>query len=126
MAQLIRKNLVEYQRAQAVAQFGVELSPKTRKILEIGRKIEILFEQDPKTLIPYSLRVFLFGLLFCGFFDGKPENLTRLEKEEIIKRYKKGELKELDEIKRLRNFEELKAFVEKMIPKVREILHLPL
>jgi F-type H+-transporting ATPase subunit alpha len=126
LAQLIRKNLVEYQKAQAVAQFGVELSPKTRKILEIGRKIEILFEQDPKTLIPYSLRVFLFGLLFCGFFDGKPENLTRLEKEEIIKGYKKGELKELDEIKRLKNFEELKIFVEKMMPKVREILHLPL
>jgi len=124
LAQLIRKNLIEYQRAQAVAQFGVELSPKTRKILEIGRKIEILFEQDPKTLIPYPLRIFLFGLLFCGFFDGKPENLTKLEKEEIIKRYKKGELKELDEIKRLENFEELKIFVKKMIPKVREILHL--
>jgi F-type H+-transporting ATPase subunit alpha len=125
LAQLIRKSLVEYQRAQAVAQFGVELSSKTRKILEIGRKIEILFEQDPKTLIPYPLRVFLFGLLFCGFFDGKPENLTRLEKEEIIKRYEKGELKELDEIKKMKNFEELKFFVEKMIPKIREILHFP-
>jgi hypothetical protein len=49
-----------------------------------------------------------------------------LEKEEIIKGYKKGELKELDEVKRLKNFEELKIFVEKMMPKVREILHLPL
>jgi F-type H+-transporting ATPase subunit alpha len=122
LAQLIRKNLVEYQRAQAVAQFGVELSPKTRKILEIGRKIEILFEQDPKTLIPYPLRVFLFGLLFCGFFDGKPENLVRLEKGEIIKKYKKGELKELEEIKKIKSFGELKVFVERNLPKVKELL----
>jgi F-type H+/Na+-transporting ATPase subunit alpha len=125
LAQLIRRNLVEYQRAQTVAQFGVELSLKTRKILEIGRKIEILFEQDPKTLMPYPLRIFLFGLLFNGFFDGKPENLTRLEKEEIIKEYNRGKLKELDEIKELKNFQELKSFVEKMIPEVKEILHLP-
>jgi F-type H+-transporting ATPase subunit alpha len=125
LAQLIRKNLVEYQRAQKVAQFGVELSLKTRKILEIGRKIEILFEQDPKTLIPYPLRIFLFGLLFNGFFDGKPENLTRLEKGEIIKEYNRGKLKELDEIKELKNLQELKSFVEKMIPEVKEILHLP-
>jgi F-type H+-transporting ATPase subunit alpha len=123
LAQLIRKNLVEYQKAQTVAQFGVELSPKTRKILEIGRKIEILFEQDPKTLMPYSLRVFLFGLLFCGFFDGKPENLVRLEKEKIIKEYKKGGLKELEEIKRIKNFGELKVFVERNLPKVKELLH---
>jgi F-type H+-transporting ATPase subunit alpha len=125
LAQLIRKSLVEYQRAQTVAQFGIELSPKTRKILEMGRKIEIIFEQDPKTLIPYPLRIFLFGLLFNGFFDGKPENLTRLEKEKIIKEYNRGKLKELDEIKALKNFKELKNFVEKMIPKVKEILHLP-
>jgi F-type H+-transporting ATPase subunit alpha len=125
LAQLIRKGLVEYQRAQTVAQFGIELSPKTRKILEMGRKIEIIFEQDPKTLIPYPLRIFLFGLLFNGFFDGKPENLTRLEKEKIIKEYNRGKLKELDEIKALKNFKELKNFVEKMIPKVKEILHLP-
>ena len=89
MVDLIRKTLIEYQKALAVAQFGVELPLSTKKTLETGKKIEILFDQDSETLIPYSLRLFLFGLLFSGFFDGKPENLVRVEKEEIIKITKK-------------------------------------
>jgi len=123
IVQLIRKHLIEYQKAQAVSQFGIELSPKTRKILEIGRKIEILFEQDPKTLIPYPLRIFLFGLLFVGFFDGKPENLCKLEKEEIIKIFEKGGLKELEKIEKIKSIDELKNFIEGIVPKVKETLH---
>jgi len=123
LAQLIKKQLVEYQKALAVAQFGMELPHKTRKSLELGRKIEILFEQDSKTLISYPLRIFLFGLLFSGFFDGKPENLTRLQKEEIIKKYRKGELKEIEEIRKIKNLEELRIFVEKMVPQLEEVFY---
>jgi F-type H+-transporting ATPase subunit alpha len=123
IAQLIRKGLIEYQKAQAVSQFGVELSQWTKKILEIGKKIEILFNQDTKTLISYPLRIFLFSLLLFGFFDGKPENLCKFEKEEIIKSFKKGNLKDLEEIYKIKSVEELKSFVEKISPKIKQILH---
>jgi F-type H+-transporting ATPase subunit alpha len=122
LADLIRKSLIDYQKASTVAQFGVELSPKTKKALEVGKKIEILLDQDAETLIPYSLRIFLFGLLFSGFFDGKPENLVKFEKGEIIKNYKKGNLIELEEIKKIQNFTELKSFIEIIAPKIKELL----
>jgi F-type H+-transporting ATPase subunit alpha len=122
MADLIRKSLIEYQKALTVVQFGVELSPKTKKILENGRKIEILFDQDPETLIPYSLRIFLFGLLFFGFFDGKPNDLVKLEKQEIIKNYYQGKLKEIEEIKMMESLKELNFFIEIILPKIRKLL----
>jgi F-type H+-transporting ATPase subunit alpha len=124
MAQWIRKVLVEYQRATSVAQFEVELSKETRRFLELGKKIEILFDQDPKTTIDYLLRIFLFGLLIFGFFDGKSESIVKLEKSEIIRKYKNGEL-ELKEIRNLKNMKELKEFIEKWIPKIRSLLYVP-
>jgi len=122
MADLIRKNLIEYQKASTVAQFGVELSAKTKKILETGKKIEILFDQDPETLISYSLRIFLFGLLFAGFFEGKPEDLVKLEKQEIIKKYQEGKLKEIEEIRTMESLKELNSFIEIILPKIKRLL----
>ena len=122
ITQWIKKNLVEYQRAMVLSQFGTELSSNTKKILELGKKIEILFEQGPKTTIPYPLRIFLFGLLIWGFFDGKTENITRLEKEEIIKGFEKGDLPKLEEIKKIRKIEQLKTFVQEIQPKTKEFL----
>jgi len=122
ISDLIRKSLIEYQKASTVAQFGVELSPHTKKALETGRKIEILFDQEPETLISYPLRVFLFGLLFFGFFEGKPEDLVKWEKQEIIKNYQEGKLKEIEEIKMMESLKELNSFIEIILPKIKKIL----
>jgi len=124
LAGWIRRKLAEYQRVMEVAQFGVELSRETQKLLELGKKLEILFNQDLKTIIPRVLQLFLFGLLFSGFWEGKPQSVMKIEINEILKNYKKRAFFEIEsEIKKIKNLKELEDFTEKNIPKVKEILH---
>ncbi len=127
LAGWIKRNLVEYQRVMELSQFGVELSLETQKLLDLGKKLEILFNQGPKTIIPRSLQLFLFGLLFFGFWEDKPQNVMKVEIDEILKKYKEGVFFEVEsEIKKIKNLEELKSFIGEIIPKVKEILYLPL
>ena len=127
LAGWIRKKLVEYQRLMEFSQFGVELSRETQKSLDLGKKLEILFNQGSNTIIPRSLQLFLFGLLFYGFWEDKPQNIMEIEIDEILKNYKEGIFSEVEsEIKKIKNLDELKTFTQNIIPKVNEILYLPL
>lgn len=127
LAGWIKRKLVKYQRVTGLSQFGVELSLETQKLLDLGKKLEILFNQGPKTIIPRSLQLFLFGLLFFGFWDDKPQNVMKVEIDEILKKYKEAVFPEVKRgIKKIKNLEELKSFTEKIIPKVKKILYLPL
>ena len=127
LAGWIKRKLVEYQRVMGLSQFGVELSLETQKLLDLGKKLEILFNQGPKTIIPRSLQLFLFGLIFFGFWEDKPQNVMKVEIDEILKKYKEGVFSEVEsEIKKIKNLEELKSFIGEIIPKVKKILYLPL
>ena len=127
LAGWIKRKLVEYQRVMGLSQFGVELSLETQKLLDLGKKLEILFNQGPKTIIPRSLQLFLFGLIFFGFWEDKPQNVMKVEIDEILKNYKKGSFFEVEsEIKKIKNLEEFKSFIGEIIPKVKKILYLPL
>jgi F0F1-type ATP synthase alpha subunit len=118
--------MVEYQRVKAIAQFGEELFPETQKLLDLGKKLEILFSQGSKTIIPRPLQLFVFGLLIYGFWEDKPQNIMKVEVNAILKNYKEA-LPELEEgIREIKNLEELKNFVEQLIPGVKEILYRPL
>ncbi len=131
LANWIRKKMAEYKRLMEIAQFGVELSPKTQKLLDLGKKIEILFSQGLKTIIPRPLQLLLFGLLLSGFWENKPYDVMKVEVNKILEGYRKGPffeefltLLEIEgDIKRIKNLEELKEFAQKNIPKVIKILH---
>lgn len=126
LAGWIRKKMVEYRRLMEVAQFGGELSLETQELLDLGKKLEILFNQGPKTIIPRALQLFLFGLLLSGFWKDKPQNIMKIEIETILKNYKEF-LPEIEKgVERIKNLEELKSLTKEIIPKVREILYKPL
>jgi len=123
LAVWLRKKMVEAQRLGEIAQFGGELSLETQKLLDLGKKLEILFNQGPKTIIPRSLQLFLFGLLLCGFWEDKPQNIMKIEIDTILKNYKEL-LPEIEKgLKRIKGLEELKNFTRLVIPKVKEILY---
>lgn len=127
LAGWVKRKLVEYQRVIGLSQFGVELSRETQKLLDLGKKLEILFNQGSKTIIPRPLQLLLFSLLFSGFWEDKPQNIMKVEIDEILKKYKEGVFSGVEsEIKKIKNLEELKNFAEKIIPKIKEILYLPL
>ncbi|MCD6528260.1 F0F1 ATP synthase subunit alpha [bacterium] len=123
LANWIRKKTAEYKRVMEVAQFGVELSPETQKLLDLGKKLEIVFSQGLKTIIPQTLQLLLFGLLLSGFWENKPQEVMKVEIKEILKNHQKGTLFEIEkEIKKFKNLKELKDFVEKNTPKIKKIL----
>jgi len=126
LAGWIRKKMVEYQRVMEIAQFGGELSLETQRLLDLGKKLEILFNQKPKTIIPRALQLFLFGLLLSGFWEDKPQNIMKIEIDTILKNYKEVFPEVEKGVKRIKNLEELKTFAKEIIPKVKEILYLPL
>ena len=126
LAGWIRKKMVEYQRVMVVSQFGGELPLETQKLLDLGKKLEILFNQGPKTIIPRALQLFLFGLLLLGFWENKPQNIMKIEIDSILKNYKEV-LPEVEKgIEKIKNLEELKTFARLFIPRVEEILYHPL
>ncbi len=113
----IKRRLIEYKRILEVAQFGSELSKESQKILELGERIEVLFQQDFKTLIPQSLQFLLFGLLFSGFWKDVPKTVMEKEVIKIIETFGKEDLSDLEEkIKKMKNAEELKDLCEEIAP----------
>ncbi|KPJ73617.1 hypothetical protein AMJ48_00045 [Parcubacteria bacterium DG_74_1] len=126
LASWLRKKMIEYQRIEEIAQFGEELFPETQRLLDLGKKLEILFNQGSKTIIPRSLQLFVLGLLIYGFWEDKPRNIMKIEIDTILKNYKEV-LPELERrMEGIKNLEELKNFAEQVIPGVKEILYQPL
>lgn len=123
LAGWIRKKMVEYQRVMEIAQFGGELSPETQKLLDLGKKIEILFNQGQKTIISRPLQLFLFGLLLSDFWEAKPQNIIKIEISAILKNYKEVIPKIEKKVERIKNLEELKSLTKEIIPEIKEILY---
>lgn len=123
LAGIIKQKLIDYRNALEVAQFGAELSKETQKILDLGRRIEILLNQDQKTLIPRAVQVLIFGLLLSGLWKDIP--LNRMEKE-IAKIYEifQGEnLKILEEeLDKMKTVDQLKDFCEDFIPDLEKLI----
>lgn len=126
LADWIRKKMAGYQRVMEIAQFGGELSLESQKLLDLGKKLEILFSQGPKIIIPRPLQLFLFGLLLSGFWEDKPQNIMKTEIDTILKNYQQIFPELEKEIERIKNLEELKTFVKEITPKLKEILYRPL
>ncbi len=111
----IKRKLIEYRRILEVAQFGSELSRESQKTLELGERIEILFQQDFKTTIPQSLQFVLFGLLFSGFWKDVSKNIMEKEIIKIIETFSKEDLSDLEEkIQKMKNAEQLKDLCEEI------------
>ncbi len=126
LAGWVKKNLVEYKRVLGLSQFGVELSSETQKLLDLGKKLETIFNQGLKTIIPRPLQLFLLGLLFLGFWKDKPQNVMKVEINEIVKNYKEGFFPEVkNATEKIKNLKELKNFIESITPKLDKILYRP-
>lgn len=126
LAGWIRRKMVEYQSVMEIAQFGGELSAETQNLIDLGGKLEILFNQGAKTIIPRVLQLFLFGLLLNGFWENKPQNIMKIEINEIIKNHQEIIPISNKDLEGIENLEELKIFVNEFIPKVKEVLYHPL
>ncbi len=122
----IRERLVQYRKVLEVTQFGAELSEENKQVLDFGKKIEVLFEQDVQELISRIQQLFLFGLLFSGFWKEVPVKTMRNEVDTILKEYHKGTVVDPEiveeRIEKIENAERLKEFCEDIGPKIEKFL----
>ena len=111
LANLVRRKLAEYQKALEIARFGVELPEKTRKIIDFGEKLGILFNQDPKTVLSRGFQLFLLGLLLSGFWDGRSPKIMAVTVKEMLEHYKEGVFSKIEtEIEKIKKTEDLISF----------------
>jgi F-type H+-transporting ATPase subunit alpha len=126
LAGKIRDRLVGYRKVLEVTQFGAELSDDNQKVLDFGKKLMILFNQDLERLVPRSYQFLLFGLLFSGFWKGVPQKTMENEIEVILDTLEKGEIitkEELDEkIEKMEDAEDLKDFCEDFAPRLEKLV----
>ncbi len=119
----IEERLIEYRKTLEVAQFGAELSKEKQKALDFGKKMEILLNQDIKTIIPRTMQFLLFGLLFSGFWKDSAPGSMKKEIEKIFENVRGELFFEIEEkIKRMKNAEELKDFCEELAPRIERFL----
>jgi len=119
----IRKKLAEYQRALEISQFGAELPVETQETIELGRRLEILFNQEPETIIPQELQLFLVGLLVSGFWKDKPLTEIKTEVLRLLEKYRGGILPKLpEEIGEIKDLDHLQFLIEEILPEVEKII----
>ena len=120
----IRERLVQYRKVLEVTQFGAELSEKNRKILAFGEKIEVIFEQDADQIVSRIEQLFLFGLLFSGFWKDVPRAAVKKEVNVILSLLRKEELIASEELKEkingIESAERLKDFCEELGLKIEK------
>jgi len=122
----VRKKMIGYERIKEIAQFGEELFPESQRLLDLGKKLEIIFNQSSKITIPRPLQLFIFGLLLYGFWDNKPQNIIRMEIDTILKDFMRVLPEIENKMGQIKNLEELKNLVEQIIPAVKKVLYQPL
>jgi F-type H+-transporting ATPase subunit alpha len=123
LANWLQLKLGEYKRALEIVQFGVELSKKTREIINLGEKIETVLEQFPGVPRPIWFQIFLIGLLRSEFFTEKPIGVFKKDLEKIFKAFQEGLLDGLEkEILRIKTIREFDQWIKEKVLSLKEIL----
>lgn len=124
VAHKLRESLSRYKRALEIARFGVELPEITRREIQRGEKVELIFNQDSDTIIPRDLQLFLFALLFSGFWDAKNTAMVKVDLIKIVEKYRKGELKIITQkMEKIQKLEDLITIANQHAAKVTEVLY---
>jgi len=85
--------------------------------------LEILFSQDPSTIIPQELQIILVGLLISEFW--KDKSLIEMKKGilKILNEYENGNLPRLpEEIEKIKDLDHLQFLIREILPEVEKII----
>ncbi|MFW6282472.1 MAG: F0F1 ATP synthase subunit alpha [Minisyncoccales bacterium] len=119
LAQIIRRKMSDYNRALEIARFGVELPEETKRLLDTGEKIDIIFSQSSKTVLSRPFQLLLVGLLLFGYWENNTASEVEDEIENLVQHYKEGDLLDIEtEIKRVENLKDFENKIRTLIPQI--------
>jgi F-type H+-transporting ATPase subunit alpha len=124
----VRRSLIEklnlYKKAQALAHFGFDLPIKTRTDLNLGERLEAVFDQDSHTIVTKNVAILLFGLVLEEYWSSKDIEQVRVEKSKLVEAFDRGLLKRLDlGLQGVADTKSLVDFVLENQAEVDELLH---
>jgi len=123
IAKWTRKILVDCQRLAGFIKLGTELSLESQKIIETGKRLEIIFNQSEEIIIPRETQIILMGLLISGFWEEKPIKKMKEEIEKILKAAEKKILPSLGEdIEKIKDLTHLQFLIKEILPQIEKIL----
>lgn len=124
LAGIIRKKMADYQKALEFARFGVELPEETKRILDFGEKLNIIFNQGPKMIISRNFQLFLFGLLLSGIWDGQSSKIVSVFIKEILRYYQEGTFSKIEiELEKIKNVSELISFCREIGKEINKMFY---
>lgn len=98
---------VLYEKTQNLSHFGAELTDAAKQILQTGDKVYNFFEQPYSSIVPASVQLVLFSLLWLGILEGD-RILIDAYRQKLIQAYGSTKNKELlDEASRAASFRRL-------------------
>lgn len=122
IANWIKKVLLDCKRLEEFVKLGAELSLENQKKIELGRKLEILFNQSQDKILERNTQLILIGLLISGFWDEKPLEKMKEEVEKIYFAQEKGILPKIpEEIDKIKDLTHLNFLLKEILPMIEKI-----
>ena len=79
--------LTLHERMERFSHFGAEVTPTIRDTLSTGERIQHFFDQKTDIILDSNLQLFLFTILWFGYWNNKPFEQMGDEIEQLIKIY---------------------------------------
>ena len=79
--------LVSYERMKQFLHFGAEVGENARKILALGEKLDVFFNQSSEMIIPVTINVVILAALWAGIWNETRKEDLKREMESIILTY---------------------------------------
>ena len=79
--------LVSYERMKQFVHFGAEAGDTIRGIIELGKKVDIFFDQTTDELIPINANLIVLAAIWSGMWNETPMQNVDTEIEKIVLNY---------------------------------------
>lgn len=124
MRKTLFEKLNQYKKAQELAHFGFDLPLKTRSDLNLGERLEAVFDQESYTIVSKNTALLFLGLVLSGFWSSKSIDQVRVERTKIVEAYENGSLRFIEsEIKKLESVQALEKLIKDNEEKLGNIIY---
>jgi len=100
LSRKITSFMVSYEKMKEFMHFGAELSEESQRMLMMGDKISVIFNQPSILPRPYQLSILMYAVVWAGYWQEKNANGVRIELGKISKLYlgNSGFKKQIDDL----------------------------
>jgi F-type H+-transporting ATPase subunit alpha len=100
LSRKITSFMVSYEKMKEFMHFGAELSEESQRMLMMGDKISVIFNQPSILPRPYQLSILMYAVVWAGYWQEKNANGVRIELGKLSKLYlgNSGFKKQIDDL----------------------------